>query len=218
LYIRTLDSNYKTMNIYITRHGETEWNTVKRMQGWGNSNLTQLGKMQAKALSDRLKNVKLDVIYCSPLGRACSTAEIIRGDKKVDIVKVEGLKEMGFGQWEGKTVDEIKKNKSYKEQLEYLYSEPFKYKPFGGESIVQMYERVKSTLDKLINNSPFENILIVTHGMTIQGIMHYFSKKVGVDIDNVIYGQTSLTYIKIDEDKYEMLLNNDTTHYGKIAK
>ena len=206
------------MNIYITRHGETEWNTVKRMQGWGNSNLTELGKMQAKALSERLKNVKLDVIYCSPLGRACNTAEIIRGDTKIDIIKVEGLKEMGFGEWEGKTVDEIGKNKNYKEQLDYLFSEPLKYKPFGGESIVQMYERAKITLDELINNSNFDDILIVTHGMTIQGIMHYFSDKVGVDVDNVVYGQTSLTHIKINEDRYEMLLNNNTDHYRKIAK
>lgn len=205
------------MNIYVTRHGETEWNTVGRMQGWGNSSLTKLGEKQAKALSNRFKDIDLDVIYCSILERACNTAQIIKGDKNIEIIKLDALKEMGLGDWEGKTLEEISGDEAYKIQLNYLFNEPFKYKPFGGETISEMYERVSKTLDYIIKNAnPYANILIVTHGMTIQGIMNYFSKKINVDIDNEVYKQTSLTHIKIDNDSYEMILKNDTSHYSYI--
>ncbi len=65
--------------IYLTRHGQTEWNLQKRMQGHKNSDLTSLGKEQAKALGLRMKDVELNAIYTSSLPRAMQTAELIRG-------------------------------------------------------------------------------------------------------------------------------------------
>ena len=96
------------MKIYITRHGATQWNKEGRMQGWQDSNLTEIGVDNAKKLGESLQHIDFDYIYCSPLGRAFDTAKYIRGNKKTEIIKIEDLKEMGFGIWEGMDHEKVK--------------------------------------------------------------------------------------------------------------
>lgn len=71
------------ITLYITRHGETEWNTEKRMQGWSDSNLTVKGGEHAALLGNRLKEVSFDAIYSSPSKRTELTAGLIKGDKDI---------------------------------------------------------------------------------------------------------------------------------------
>ncbi|EQB85893.1 hypothetical protein M918_16965 [Clostridium sp. BL8] len=75
--------------LYITRHGETLWNTEGRMQGWNDSPLTDLGIKQAEWLRDRIQDEKIDAIYSSPSNRAFKTAEIVRGGREIEIIKHE---------------------------------------------------------------------------------------------------------------------------------
>ncbi len=79
--------------LYITRHGETLWNTEGRMQGWNDSPLTDLGIKQAEWLRERIKDLKIDVIYSSPSGRAYNTAEIIKGNRELQVIKHDGYRE-----------------------------------------------------------------------------------------------------------------------------
>ena len=65
--------------IYAVRHGETEWNKIEKQQGHLNSNLTDLGRLQAKAIGDGLRKIRFDNFYTSDLGRAIETSEIISG-------------------------------------------------------------------------------------------------------------------------------------------
>lgn len=92
--------------VYLTRHGETEWNEKGIMQGWGDSPLTELGKNQAKWLGERIRDLHIDVIYASPIGRAFNTAEIIRGDREIPLIAYDGLKEIKIGGWEGLNQEE----------------------------------------------------------------------------------------------------------------
>src|SRR5690554_4521335 len=89
------------MKIYLTRHGQTEWNVIGKLQGWGNSNLTEKGIENAKRLSQRLKEVNFDYVYSSPQQRALDTAKLIRGDRNIEINVLDDLREIGFGSWEG---------------------------------------------------------------------------------------------------------------------
>lgn len=75
-------------NIYFTRHGETIWNTKKLMQGWKDSPLTNKGIKQAHQLSERLSNIPLNAVYSSTSQRAVDTAEIIKGDRPIEIVEL----------------------------------------------------------------------------------------------------------------------------------
>lgn len=83
--------------IYLTRHGETVWNRQRRFQGHKNSELTDKGILAAELLADRIEDIELDYIVSSPLLRAYNTAEIARGNKDVQIIKYDGLKEINLG-------------------------------------------------------------------------------------------------------------------------
>ena len=75
--------------IFLSRHGQTEWNVQRRMQGHNNSDLTELGKKQALALAEIIKNIEIDIVYSSSSLRAVDTAKLIVGDRKVTIVPNE---------------------------------------------------------------------------------------------------------------------------------
>ena len=84
--------------VYLTRHGQTVWNLDKRLQGSGNSELTDYGIEQTEQLKKRVDSIQLDVIYTSPLERAKKTANIIRGDRSIEIIEVDDFKEISFGE------------------------------------------------------------------------------------------------------------------------
>ena len=121
------------MRLYITRHGTTEWNIEKRLQGWGDSPLTEEGINRAVSLGESLADVDFDIIYTSPQKRAMETAKLIMGNKNTKIITHDGLKELRFGIWEGMELDEI--NEKYPEEY-YLYrNRPELYIPIDGESL-----------------------------------------------------------------------------------
>ena len=94
--------------IYITRHGETQFNAEVKAQGWVDSPLTSVGIENAEALKRRLDNVDIDVIYTSPLGRAKTTAEILRGNRPIQIIQDDRLKEYRYGIIDGKPYEDGK--------------------------------------------------------------------------------------------------------------
>lgn len=89
------------MDIYLIRHGETDWNKEKKLQGVTDIPLNAYGIELAEKTAEGLKDVPFDRIYTSPLIRAKKTAEIIRGNRPIDLVVKEELKEISFGDYEG---------------------------------------------------------------------------------------------------------------------
>ncbi|GIM28286.1 phosphatase [Clostridium polyendosporum] len=202
--------------LYLTRHGETLWNVDKRMQGWGNSPLTDLGIKQAESLSERLKDEVIDVIYSSPIERAYKTAEILKRGRNIDIITHEGLKEIHVGEWEGLTLDEISRSELYGEQLQNYFYNPNKYKPFGGETIDALSERCEKAIKEIITENKEKKILIVTHGIALKMIMMYFMKVTKEEIMKLpVMGQAGLTQIEVYDDNFDIILNNDISHYGR---
>ncbi|WP_055665099.1 histidine phosphatase family protein [Desnuesiella massiliensis] len=198
--------------LYITRHGETEWNTEGRMQGWNNSPLTYLGKMQAEWLRDRLKDVDFHAIYSSTLERAYQTAEIVKGQRNIEVIKKEGFKEISLGNWEGLTSQEIEAIN--KEQNYNFWKAPHLYIPDGGEHFHELIARTHKGIKEILENHKDENVLVVTHGVTLKAIMLYFEDKPLERLwDPPFAHQTSLTVIEADKDKYNVLMHGDTAHY-----
>jgi broad specificity phosphatase PhoE len=97
------------MKIYITRHSKTLWNQEKRLQGWQDSPLSETGIKDALLLKDRIKDLKIDCCYSSPIGRAKSTSQILFDHFNEDV----RLKEMNFGIYEGKKIAELLNNEEY---------------------------------------------------------------------------------------------------------
>ena len=204
--------------LYLTRHGETEWNEEGRMQGWGNSPLTELGKNQAIWLRERMKDLHIDVIYSSPIGRAYNTAKIIRGDRDIPLICHDGLKEMSFGDWEGQDQETIKSME--KENHFNFWNVPSKYIPTGnGETFNEVKERSLKTINDILQKEKGKTILIVTHTITLKSYLTELENK---DIDTLwdhpFIKQTSLTEINFTEYGYEIPLVACMEHHKYSKK
>lgn len=199
------------MIIYITRHGETQWNKKGLMQGWKNSDLTEKGIENAKRLGERLKDINFDVIYCSPLDRAIETAKCINGKSNTKIVLIESLKEMGFGIWESMEHSKIKELHS--EQYTNFWERPHLYKPQeSGESFEGLLVRVKKAWDEILKAGG-NNILIVTHAVVLKTLYTIIKNLELKDLWNPPFMKdTCLTIVEVIENKVEIILEADTSH------
>ncbi|MDE7059311.1 MAG: histidine phosphatase family protein, partial [Lachnospiraceae bacterium] len=85
------------MDIYLIRHGETDYNKGRRLQGVTDIPLNERGIALAEQTARELLEIRFDKIFTSPLVRAKKTAEIIRGERKIPIIVTDGLREISFG-------------------------------------------------------------------------------------------------------------------------
>lgn len=140
--------------LYLMRHGQTLFNLQHKIQGWCDAPLTELGIKQAQIAGQYFKdnNIIFDHAYCSTLERASDTLEYVT-DNKMPYTRVKGLKEWNFGVYEGK--DECLNPKL-------PYGDFFKR--FGGESEIELKERITQTLTDIMNKADHEIVLAVSHG------------------------------------------------------
>lgn len=155
------------MTIFMTRHGQTDWNLQKRVQGKADIPLNETGIEQAKITSQKLKNEKIDLIICSPLKRAKKTAEIINEELHCPIIYEEGMAEREFGELEGKLTSEFDFDTFWNYQKDAKYER--------AENIREFFGRVYQTIDKIIAQYPGKNILIVSHGGVSVPVYCYFN-------------------------------------------
>lgn len=199
------------MRLYIARHGQTLWNTQKRMQGWGNSDLTELGTEQAKLLGKSLLPIDFNQVICSPLGRTIETTKHILGDRDVDLVINEDFKEMGFGSWEGQSPDLLKT--TYPEQYHSLWTDAQSYVPVGGETFDLVIERVTRGIDQIVKDNPKGNVLLVTHGMIVQVLLlHMKGLPLSKLWDRNVVHPTSLTVIDMEPNNITIIKEDDISH------
>ena len=151
------------MNIYFTRHGETEWNEIGKIQGWLDSPLTSNGIKMGKNMAEEVKNINFDSVYSSDLNRAFETAKLIVPGS--EIITTELLKEIDVASWSGNLFTECEKID--KEAYDLYFNHPEKYKRDDGETFYDLTHRVERFFEKYVYNSDDENILIVSHGITI---------------------------------------------------
>jgi broad specificity phosphatase PhoE len=203
--------------LYITRHGETEWNTEGRMQGWNDSPLTNLGINQAHWLCARLKDIQFNAIYSSPTGRAYKTAEILKGKKSIEVIANDSLKEINLSQWEGLDQEDIKEKDE--EQFYNFWKAPHLYKPLSGENFLELQHRVTQGIREIVKNHKDETILIVTHTMTLKALMAgLLSKSLSTIWDPPFIKQTSLTIIEMNDDKISIKMHADDSHHMEIQQ
>lgn len=199
------------LKIYLTRHGETKWNVEKRLQGWGDSPLTKNGIEKAHLFKDLVKDVDFDAIYTSDQKRAIETAKIIRDRKAILIIQDKRLRELGFGGWEGLTLDEIKEND--KDLFETYLNDPLLYKPKSGETISDLFKRLHLILDEIEKNQG-ENILIVSHGVTIRAIIAILKDyEIEEYKKTPVYQGASLSIFEKKDGAWVSLLEGDTSHF-----
>ena len=164
------------MNIYVTRHGETEWNTYWKLQGRSNTVLNEKGREQACLTHNGFveAGISFDRIYSSPLKRAVETAVLMTEKSESEIIKDDRLIEFCFGKAEGKTPDERKEDPELKD-FHLFFDEPEKYVALeGAEPFESVLKRTASFWEdeiKPLEKTGIQNILVVTHGGTMQSLL-----------------------------------------------
>ena len=152
--------------IYIVRHGQTDWNKQKVMQGQIDVPLNETGKEQARELGEKLKDIVFDHIFCSPLLRTRQTLENLKLKSNTRIIYDDRLKERNYGEFE-KT-----KKSSFDYNLFWNYSENIKYTK--AEQCQDFFKRVIEFFDEIKKNYKDKNILIVTHAGITKVAKCYF--------------------------------------------
>lgn len=155
------------MEILITRHGQTEWNVLGKVQGKADIELNETGISQAKETAEILENEKIDLIICSPLKRAKQTADIINLNRNIPIIYDNEVSERDFGELEGlnKAEFDFPGFWSYKKDLKYEKA----------ENIKVFFERVYKFLEKIKEEYADKRILIVAHGGISIPVNCYFN-------------------------------------------
>ena len=151
------------------RHGETDWNKKKLVQGRKDIPLNEYGRHLARETSYGMRQYQIDLAYTSPLRRAKETAEILLEGRNIPIIFDDRLKEMSFGKYEG-TKSSFSTEKQYKaenSQVNILFEAPEKYiPPKDGESFEDLYKRtgefLKEEVKPQLENG--KDILIIGHG------------------------------------------------------
>ena len=158
--------------LYILRHGQTEWNVERRMQGRYDSPLTATGRQQAIASGKLLRELGgVDHLLVSPSGRTTETAHLVNSHTQVKMDFDEALMERDCGEWSGLLVEEVAER--YPELWSTRYDDPYWHTPPGGENMHHMAQRVGSLLDSL-SNMPVQRLGLVTHGIMSKVVLKHF--------------------------------------------
>ena len=183
------DKNDKVLKLYIVRHGETEWNVIKRFQGQLNTPLTEKGIKKLKETGKKLENVLFDEVYTSELGRTVASAEIILNENngyknnKLELQKLAELNEVYFGVWQGLTYEEVFL-KYPEEGNNYFYNvKNYNAENVEAEKLEDALERFLKGINKILDSHESGNILVVTHGTVFEMFMNYVANNSIFDID-----------------------------------
>lgn len=200
--------------IYLARHGETEWNAIQRIQGFSNSSLNDLGHRQAKALAERLRRTEIKAIYSSDLSRAMETAAPIASLLNLTIQSMTELRERGYGDWEGMTLGEVAE-KFPEEWHKYHKLREIDAPIPGGEVWEDVYLRVVKAVEAVIARHPDndDTVLIVGHGGSLRvAVLHALAASLSMithlKLDNA--GLSRLDYRGLTHGSVVFL--NDTSH------
>jgi len=207
------------LNIYLVRHGKTIFNTQGKVQGWSDTPLTSKGRAGAKTLGEALANEPIDHIYTSDSGRARETADLVRlhsrNEQQISIQENRALRELYFGGFEGgyniAMLEALKKGlpDQYKD-IHMLWDVPLDIvvdtisaidSSQQAENWEQYSKRLQEGMNEVVQDAQaqgFNNIYIVSHGLTIRVMIRLFGYSGSYDdIENC-----SVTYVTYENKQF----------------
>jgi len=167
--------------LLLARHGQSVSNAVRRFQGAQDVALSELGARQADALGQAIRRLPIAAVYTSPLERARRTAEIAAAGLGVPLTPVDDLRELSLGEWEGRTVEEIRALPG--DPYEQWVRDPVACVPPGGEPLPEVQARVVSAMADIAAAHPNgQQVLVVCHGGVISA---YLAHCLGLPLSSI---------------------------------
>ena len=204
-----------SINIYLIRHGKTEWNLEGRLQGSQNSNLVEEGILGAKTTGQALSHIPFSACYSSLQKRAQDTADYIIGDRTIPHFHHRGLNEFDFGLWEGKKSVDLVEHPEYK----LLRTKPAEYQAIEsqGEIIEQLYQRATQAFEQIVQrHQDGDNVLIVSHGMTLTLLTAVLKGLPWQEFRNLekheFVMNTAINVVQVEQGKTSLVQFNDVSH------
>ena len=152
------------MRLFLLRHAQSVWNRERRYQGWTDSALTDLGRSQAEAAGKALAAEPLVAVYASTLTRARDTAAAIAAPHGLPVHEDADFREMAFGAWEGRTLDEVRAEDP--EDYRVWAETPELFTAPGGETLADVKLRVLAALGRLRAAHEGKSVCLVAHGLS----------------------------------------------------
>lgn len=155
------------MKIYVTRHGQTDFNKQDRVLGTTDMDINETGVQQAHELAGKAAGLDIDIIIASPMKRAQTTAGIVSEKTGLEIITEPRLREWDYGEYEScsRFTEGFAENKT---EFAVRMGKT-------GESVLQLAHRVYSALDDIIENYHNKTVLIISHGGVCRIINTYFN-------------------------------------------
>ena len=204
-----------TTRLYLVRHGATPMTMEDKFSGADNVFLSDEGRAQAQSLAERLKGHQLSAAYCSPLDRAVETANIVIQPHGLPLVKLDGLREISHGHWEGLTRREVEAR--YGDEYAAWEQDPFTFAPEGGESGLSVLSRSLPVIRQIVVQHAGQDVLVVSHKATLRLLI---SSLLGFDArgyrDRLDQAPACLNIVDFsDPVRARLMLFNDTSHYAE---
>ncbi len=159
-------------DLYVIRHGETEWNTQRRYQGQLDSPLTEKGRSKIEEQKGLLRDLSFSRVYCSPLGRCRQTLELL-SPETVIVDFDDRLMEFHLGVLQGKTHDQVPEH--HQDQQKIFWEDPDNFDLEGAETFESLEKRASSLLDEIRDQEG--PILFVTHTVIIKMLLKILEKR-----------------------------------------
>jgi probable phosphoglycerate mutase len=192
--------------IFLIRHGENDYVKESRLAGrLPNIHLNEVGRIQAKAVAERLKSLSMKAIYSSPLERAMETAGPIAEAASINVILREGLLETDYGDWQGKTLKSLRRRKLWRT----VQNRPSMARFPGGESFAECQIRVISEIEAIRSqHKPKDMFACVFHADPIKLAVTYY---LGMPLDNfqrLSVAPASITTLHIGDTSSQLLTLN----------
>ena len=159
-------------HLFLVRHGQTDWNVEGRWQGHADVPLNARGREQAAHVARSLAEVGLRAIYSSDLSRARETAQALAAITGLGVQLDPRLREIHQGEWQGLLVTEIQER--YGQEFHRRHDDPLNVAPPGGETVLQVKERVVAAIEDIVRQHPLERVAVVSHGFALAVVqVHY---------------------------------------------
>ncbi|WP_353244355.1 2,3-diphosphoglycerate-dependent phosphoglycerate mutase GpmB [Providencia sp.] len=157
------------LQVYLVRHGETEWNLARRIQGQSDSPLTATGRLQAKQVAERIKSEGITHIITSDMGRTLETAQIIASVCGCEIITEPRLRELNMGVLEQRAIESLTEEEE--QWRKSLVDGTHGGRIPNGESMEELYTRMFAALNSCLDLPEGSRPLLVSHGIALSSLI-----------------------------------------------
>lgn len=196
--------------IFLVRHVLTEENELAKLSGQMDSKVSEEGKIQIKKITEFLKDKKINKIYTTTSSRTKETVNDLAKMNSIQIQEREDLREISFGDFEGKDFKEIQKN--YPDEFNKMIKEGYEYTYPNGESLIDCYERVSKEIKIILQETSDKDIILIcSHAGTIRNILTYLISNTFEYHWNFRIDNASISVVEVDNGFAVINKLNDTS-------